>query len=537
MSSSSGLWSPLERSQFEKGVVQFGWGNWLEITKCIPSRSKCQVKSHAQKFTIHRKEEYAALVRKHAAAMKKGICRTKEPKQVAAVVTPAAKIVKRRPSRSSPVATKLAAPTPVKVRRSSKTSMRAAATVTPAEPGLARVRRGSSASNESAATAITAAPTPVKVRRASTGSINIAVTSNPKPALANAKNLSKEPAKQPTSGAAQLLDLLERLPTKSDTPKEHKLPTKSDTPKEPKLHEDMELEISPTKVDESGVVSELSEQFMQLASSPTKSAAAGKPELGMKLKSSLTSVDSVVTPSPSCKSTAEETEELKGLISSLDYYLDTWDEDSKGVDDHSFALENDILDIDIGEEDIIPGMVDIVEDDSVAPDEQQIRNRALMHLRLQVQPNERALDEITAFIESPPDSPTVENKSTLMRQCIIKLATEASNVGWWRESEKMTPEVVRKAHLEHLVALTFAVLQADAWKRFSEDIVPGETRFNAQDDIRHICHLLPGIWNRVNHSLARDSYALFGAGIDQLERSHAVNKMVRMFDDIHCHSE
>jgi len=165
-----------------------------------------------------------------------------------------------------------------------------------------------------------------------------------------------------------------------------------------------------------------------------------------------------------------------------------------------------------------------------------------MHLRLQCQPSEVALDEITALLESPPDLFTSESKCTLMRQRIIKLATEASQVGWWRESETLIPEVVRKAHLEHLVAFTFAVLQADAWKRSSDEIVPGQTRcqtrhFNAQDDIRHICQIIPGIWNRVNHALARDSYALFGAGVDQLERSHAVNKMVHMFDGIPCQFE
>ncbi|KAK1741936.1 hypothetical protein QTG54_007509 [Skeletonema marinoi] len=235
-----------------------------------------------------------------------------------------------------------------------------------------------------------------------------------------------------------------------------------------------------------------------------------------------------MTNSPSMKSSAEEAQELRGLMASLDY-LDAWEDDSKGVEEDSFALAlaDDILDIKLEEGDIIPDVVDIVEDDYVVPNEQQIRSRALMHLRLQCQPSEVALDEITALLES------------LLTCSLLKanLATEASQVGWWRESETLIPEVVRKAHLEHLVAFTFAVLQADAWKRSSDEIVPGQTRFNAQDDIRHICQIIPGIWNRVNHALARDSYALFGAGVDQLERSHAVNKMVHMFDGIPCQSE
>jgi len=225
-----------------------------------------------------------------------------------------------------------------------------------------------------------------------------------------------------------------------------------------------------------------------------------------------------MTNSPSMKSSAEEAQELRGLMASLDY-LDAWEDDSKGVEEDSFALTlaDDILDIKLEEGDIIPDVVDIVEDDSVVPNEQQIRSRALMHLRLQCQPSEVALDEITALLESPPDLFTSENKCTLMRQRIIKLATDISDGAWWRDGNM--PEVVRKAHLEHLVAFTFAVLQADAWKRSSDEIVPCQTRFNAQDDIHHICQIIPGIWNRVNHALARDSYALFGAGVDQLERS------------------
>ena len=91
----------------------------------------------------------------------------------------------------------------------------------------------------------------------------------------------------------------------------------------------------------------------------------------------------------------------------------------------------------------------------------------------------------------------------------------------------MMPDIAKKAHLEHLVAMTFAVLQADAWKSSSED-----SSFNAQDDIRHICQLIPGIWNRVNYSLARDSFELFETGTGHLDRSNAVNRMVRMFDMI-----
>jgi len=497
---SAGIWSPLENSQFEEGVIKYGWGKWLEISKCIPSRRKCQVKSHAQKFAIHRADQYAELLRKHAAAMKEGICGRK-PKPAA--TKPVAK--KKRLSRSSMQRTATSAvPAPVKVRRASKSSIET--------------------------------PTSVVVRRSSKSSIESAATVSPKLTLAKGKAPSDEHVKKPKLGSSQTLAV------------------KSDTSKEPKLRADqsspsnasglgaqlMELEISTTKVDFAGP--ELSAPLMQfkstnikLENSITKSYAADKFEMRFEPASAFSTV---VTPAPSFKSNAEEAEELKGLIASLDY-LDVLENDHKVVEDDSFALtlEDDIFDINLEEEDIIPDVIDIVEDDSVAPDEQQIRSRALMHLRLQVQPNECALDEITALLESPSDLRTSESKGALMRQRIIRLATEALDEGWWRESEKMKPEVVQKAHLEHLVSVTFAVLQADAWRHFSGEINPSETCFNAQDDIRYICQLIPGIWHRVNFALARDSYTLFGAGTDQLERSNAVNKMVRMFEDIPNQSE
>lgn len=68
-----GTWLPVERSQFENGVIRFGWGKWLDIASCIPSRSKSQVKSHGQKYALHRPDEKAELIRKHEAAMKKDL--------------------------------------------------------------------------------------------------------------------------------------------------------------------------------------------------------------------------------------------------------------------------------------------------------------------------------------------------------------------------------------------------------------------------------------------------------------------------------
>ena len=482
MKSSSGNWTEDERRQFEEGVIAFGWSNWVQISKRIPTRSKNQVKSHAQKFSIHRKAEYAVLLQKHEAAMSEESNCGKKKKKTAvekaagAVSTPMKRNVRRSPRSSTKrdATTKSAAPTPVKVRRASKSSI---------------------------------------------ATIDSGATVTPKPGLAKAKKPSKKTVKKPKKLGAQLMKFF----TKSDTSKDSRFCAEQlrSTDNDSDI---MEYDISKKDVaDKTEVQVEL------------KNSKIGDKHEMRRGRKSNPSFASLVTPNASMKSTVEEAQEL---MASLDY-LDDLEDGPNRVEEDSFALAlaDDIFDIKLDEDITIPDVVDIAEGNSVARSPQQISSDALMHLRLQVQPNEGALDEIIAFLESHPDSYNVDSKSTLMRQRIIKLATEASNVGWWRESENLVPEVVRKAHLEHLIALTFAVLQSDDWKRFSEDNIPLQTQFNAQDEIRHICQLLSGIWNRVNHFLARDSYALFGAGVDQLERSHAVKGMVLMFDEILLHTE
>jgi len=274
---------------------------------------------------------------------------------------------------------------------------------------------------------------------------------------------------------------------------------------------------SSTKRDErdSKLRAQLSQMHIKVEDSPT----ADKSEMRCGGISPLPAV----TPTSSIKASADEAETLKFLSSKLDD-LEGWENSQKGVPNNDVEVKS-FLDMNPEEEqcDIFPG---IVEDSSFAVADQGNWGHALAQLRLQVNPNDAALYEVAAYLESPPDTPKYESKSALMRRRIIKLAMDASNVGWWRESEMMMPDIAKKAHLEHLVAMTFAVLQADAWKSSSED-----SSFNAQDDIRQICQLVPGIWNRVNYSLARDSFELFGTCFP-LDRSHAVNKMVHMFDMI-----
>ena len=451
-----GVWTQAERSQFEKGVVQFGWGNWLVITKGIPSRRKSQVKSHAQKFALHRPVEYAKLIDKH----NKMEAIKKKKKVDGGTVSPKATSTQLRKK----AAVK-------KVMRASKRLVRTAAAKGMSKPALLKVENPSKG-------------TPRK---------NVVAKEEPKLGA------------QPTSSKDDLFMEIGSGPMKVDSP-----PTTDDD-------DTSGLERpSSTKKDEgeSKLRAQLSQMHIKVEDSPT----ADKSEMRCGGISPLPTV----TPTSSIKASADEAETLKFLFSNLDD-LEGWENSHKDAPDD--VEVKSFLDMNPEEQcDIFPG---IIEDSSFDVACQDNWCHALAQLRLQVQPNDAALYEVAAYLESPPDSPKHESKSALMRRRFIKLAMDASDVGWWRESEMMMPDIAKKAHLEHLVAMTFAVLQADAWKSSSED-----SSFNAQDDIRHICQLIPGIWNRVNYSLARDSFELFETGTGHLDRSHAVNKMVRMFDKL-----
>lgn len=61
-----GTWNETECQTFEAGCIIFGWGKWLEISTFMSTRTKAQIKSHAQKFQIHRNREYQELISYHS---------------------------------------------------------------------------------------------------------------------------------------------------------------------------------------------------------------------------------------------------------------------------------------------------------------------------------------------------------------------------------------------------------------------------------------------------------------------------------------
>lgn len=62
----SGQWTDAEHQQFEWGVVVHGWGRWKEIEAMLQTRTRFQIKSHAQKFMVHQPDAKVRLEKEHA---------------------------------------------------------------------------------------------------------------------------------------------------------------------------------------------------------------------------------------------------------------------------------------------------------------------------------------------------------------------------------------------------------------------------------------------------------------------------------------
>ncbi|KAL7489916.1 hypothetical protein ACHAW6_015655 [Cyclotella cf. meneghiniana] len=60
----SGPWTEQEHEAFKQGVLGMGWSHWKDIQELyVPTRSKDQIKSHAQKFELHHPEQAKMLKR------------------------------------------------------------------------------------------------------------------------------------------------------------------------------------------------------------------------------------------------------------------------------------------------------------------------------------------------------------------------------------------------------------------------------------------------------------------------------------------
>ena len=61
-------WTNTEQTQFDKGIIKYGWGCWKEMAdNIITTRDRSQIKSHAQKLKKHHPDVVDDLIRQHEA--------------------------------------------------------------------------------------------------------------------------------------------------------------------------------------------------------------------------------------------------------------------------------------------------------------------------------------------------------------------------------------------------------------------------------------------------------------------------------------
>mmetsp|Transcript_2971 Transcript_2971/g.6228 ORF Transcript_2971/g.6228 Transcript_2971/m.6228 type:complete len:428 (-) Transcript_2971:217-1500(-) len=129
------------------------------------------------------------------------------------------------------------------------------------------------------------------------------------------------------------------------------------------------------------------------------------------------------------------------------------------------------------------------------------------------------------FIECSTGTTRTElDKFTLLR---IRIAHEIDakhrDVQWWKDS--VANKHFQKSSLEHLIALIQVMLDVQEWRVISADRIGFlQSKFNVEDDILSIGQELKGVWERVDRSLARDQFRLFGE--DGFERHLATATMV-----------
>ncbi len=265
-----GKWTQAERTQFEKGVVQFGWGNWVEITEGIPSRRKSQVKSHAQKFALHRPEEYVKLIDKHNKM----------------------EAIKKKKVDGGRVSSPKAASTQLRKKAAAKKVMRASQRL---------VRAAASAAAPADAKGMSK-PALLKAENPSKGTPRKSVVAKEEPKL----------GAQPTSKDDLFME------TGSGPMKDDSSPTTND--------DDISGLERPSsiKTDErdSKLRAQLSQMHIKVEDSPT----ADKSEMRCGGISPLPAV----TPTSSIKASADEAETLKFLFSNLDD-LEGWENSHKGA--------------------------------------------------------------------------------------------------------------------------------------------------------------------------------------------------------------
>jgi len=551
-----GLWSNAEKSQFFEGIIAHGWGKWSTIQQLLPTRSRTQIKSHAQKYLKHHPDKCHDLIQEHeecTAASESSVAKKIQKKKatprrrgrLSKAKTPSDRVIASpRPRRcsspgnislkesgshavercgdlrarkvSSPVKTILKRKTPKKTTARKSWQLSPQSMLAEITPSVSRVTLTSPST-------ISARSVDFRSPRADHCAVPTALNQNPPEkddeliamaAMATPSPFSK-PAHRNLSVEANDVDgLIENLSLTCLT----KLGGNEEEIFDPLLH----LEVNDNNLD-------MISDFL----SPSWNVMLDD-------KDSISMMDDdFLTPIA-----------LNGGSGGMGVPLD-------GMDIPCIEDRHEKL--------LIPSLV--------CPDLE-----VFMYLRTQL--------TSPADFNNPKECVLAEDglswigaeTGVLFRARIKNILEDQLGMGWWRgdafqigslaatshsagvgmvqsaivtsenevdEKEKegdigglFAEDSFKKFALERLIALAAVMLDVDHWhtRRHVQQTSYTTTcsqSFNDEDDIRHIGQLLSGLWERVSRFLLRDDVSLLGGdSVAKMERHEAINKMVGMLDTV-----
>mmetsp|Transcript_42057 Transcript_42057/g.75835 ORF Transcript_42057/g.75835 Transcript_42057/m.75835 type:complete len:575 (-) Transcript_42057:495-2219(-) len=546
----AGLWSEFEKSQFERGVITHGWGNWCLIDKAVPTRSKAQIKSHAQKFRRHRPHECERLQIEHEA-------RVERQKVVAmaatCAVTPKRKkaaVVRRRGSLSKSATKAMLSPALLRSSRrrcSAPPGNIVGAAITPKRRGSSNASLSGPAKSPTKKTPTKkpAAKFPAHAARSPPRDILMDVTS-----AVSRVSLGHWAAPTVSAGCFDLMSPCRPSASKQD-PQEDVLSA-------------LAAAVTPfpaprnMNIDELMLVDDTLNDALLLAKAEGDDDAI---DPLMQLEVDDDNLDTIA-----------------------DFLDPSWnmmlpDFDATPQDDSLFPFA------------LAPSLNGAAFSDSFVSQDSAPPVAALgealfsndserCEIPPKVCPDLQLFQNIRSQLTSSPDfnnpkeyvlggdgfSRICLERGALCRARIKDMLGEQLDMGWWKGGviantdgtgviqpalgapdksvgvDSVGKLSFEKFALERLIALTVVMLDVDHWQvvtNASSTAVMEGQRFNDEDDIRHIGQLISGLWERVNRSLCRDGFSLLGlewgnnsSVAMRTERYAAINQMVTRLDMI-----
>lgn len=555
-----GPWSELEHSQFEKGIIVHGWGNWQQMVNLIPTRSKIQIKSHAQKFRKHRGDQCKILFKLHEEAQERQTGDAVAPTVLATKSSAAAtmKTPKRRKSTT--------------FRRSGSLSKSAINARTPTSSLVPLRSLSFTGHTQSSPIRKMSAMSPLRAE-------------SPAPSLAS------PPLDKFTDVTSAFGRVTLHRPQRTISMGSHGQDLVS--------HRRLSAPLtSPGCCSLMSSRPSLASQHDPQEDELTAVAAAITPTLAHDRSHSMSIYDLMLEDDDSIIDALAVTKKVTSgdeLLDPIPLKLEVDDDNLDMIADFLDPSWNTILppaDATVSLEcDFLHPITPAASCNGGRDSASSISTLGLTPVNSDggepfdiVRPNPQLYVGLTSLLTAPPDYNNSKEyklgadgssrmgieRGALCRGRVKELIGEHLDAAWWREETTANADELsgkpdkfigarpndkvsfQKYMLERLIALTAVMLDVDHWHAPREARMPAITeagvraiptitdrqRFNDEDDTRHIGQLLSGLWERVFRSIVRDGLTLLESegGNDsdafRMERHAKLTQMVKQLDDI-----